>query len=39
MVLGFQLAKMMYRNKFKHLMKDCVNMGHSSKSEIFILFQ
>lgn len=31
-VLGFQLGKMMSRNKFKHLMKDCVTMGHSPKS-------
>jgi hypothetical protein len=31
-VLGFQLAKMMSRNKLKHLMKDCVTMGHSQKS-------
>jgi hypothetical protein len=25
-VLGFQLGKMMSRNKVKHLMKDCVTM-------------
>jgi hypothetical protein len=31
-VLGFQLGKMMSRNKFEHLMKDCVRMGHSPKS-------
>ena len=31
-VLAFQLGKMMSRNKFKHLMKDCVTMGHSPKS-------
>lgn len=31
-VLGFQLSKMMSRNKFKHLMKDCVTMGHSPNS-------
>jgi hypothetical protein len=31
-VLSFQLAKMMSRNKFKHLMKDCVTMGHSPNS-------
>jgi hypothetical protein len=31
-VLGFQLGKMMSRNKFKHLMKDCVTMGHSPQS-------
>jgi len=31
-VLGFQLVKMMSRNKFKHLMKNCVTMGHGPKS-------
>ena len=28
-VIGFQLGKMMSRNKFEHLGKDCVTMGHS----------
>ena len=36
-VLGFQLAKMMSRNKFKHLMKDCVTMGHSPKSPFCLM--
>jgi hypothetical protein len=31
-VLGFQFGKMMSRNNFKHLMKDCVTMAHSPKS-------
>jgi len=31
-VLGFQLVKMMSRNKFKHLMKDCVTLGHGPDS-------
>jgi len=31
-VLGFQLGKMMSRNKFEHLIKYCVTMGHSPNS-------
>ena len=36
-VLGFQLGKMMSRNKFKHLMKDCVTMGHSPNSPFCLM--
>ena len=36
-VLGFQLGKMMSRNKFKHLMKDCVRMGQSPKSPFCLM--
>jgi hypothetical protein len=31
-LLSFQFGKMMSRNKFKHLMKNCVTVGHSPKS-------
>jgi hypothetical protein len=31
-VFLLQPAKMMSRNKFKHLLKDCVTMGHSRNS-------
>jgi len=33
-VLGFQLGKMMSRNEFEHLMKDCVTMGHGPESPV-----
>jgi len=36
-MLGLQLGKMMSRNKFKHLMKDCVTMGHSPKSPFCLM--
>jgi len=36
-VFGFQLAQNMSRNKFKHLMKDCVTMGHSPKSPFCLM--
>jgi hypothetical protein len=31
-VFGFQLGQMRSRNKFKHLRKDCVTIGHGLKS-------
>ena len=34
---GVHLDKMMSRNKFKHLMKDCVTMGHSPKSPFCLM--
>jgi hypothetical protein len=33
-VLAFQLGKMMSRNKFEHLMKECVTMDHSPNSPL-----
>jgi len=36
-VPGFRLVKMMSRNKFKHLMKDCVTMGHGPDSPVYLI--
>jgi hypothetical protein len=36
-VLGSQPVKMMSRNKFKHLMKDCVTMGHGPDSSACLI--
>lgn len=36
-VLGFQLGKMMSRNQFEHLMKDCVTMRHGPESPVCLV--
>lgn len=36
-VLGFQLGKMMSRNQFEHVMKDCVTMGHGPESPVCLI--
>jgi hypothetical protein len=36
-MLGFQLGKMMSRNQFEHLMKDCVTMGHGPESPVCLI--
>jgi hypothetical protein len=36
-VFGFQFGKMMSRNQFEHLMKDCVTMGHGPESPVCLV--